>query len=42
MTEIRYDFALELYFASSGLGMNLSKGSRIIPYYYRKLDSRAP
>ena len=42
MTKIRHDLALELYFTSSGLGMNYSKGSYIIPYYYQKSDSRAP
>ena len=42
MAKIQHDIALELYFSSSGPGMNHSKGSRIIPYYYRKSNSRAP
>ena len=42
MVEIRHDLALERCFISSGLGMNHSKGSSIIPYYDRKLASKVP
>ena len=42
MTKIQHDLALEWYFSSLGPSMNYSKGSRIIPYYYRKSDSKAP
>ena len=36
MTKIQHDLTLEWYFSSSGPGMSYSKGSFIIPYYYRE------
>ena len=42
MAEIQHDLAFEWYFTGSGPSMSYSKGSRIIPYYFRKSDSRAP